>query len=670
MTGPHTVGADSSPTQAQRPAGLLQKLIAVVRPEFRSDVLVFDPHDPVFGGPACAVPGCIRTARGRGLCSAHHLRWRHDGRPDLDRFTATTAPRIAGKFGVGSAADAVPAFECRVDVAVLAPQLRLEVQYLLQCRRDEQPARTPVTTVARMVRLLAGLPVVSLLDWDEPAWRTSFGRPAPKDNGPRALVIYGFRKLEDLAEERGWEVEYPRDVWRLRRLDKRTGDGSPSQLRFDHIPQPWLKELAKRWVRWRLGAGLGTTAAGRCVTAITRFAQFLAAGQVGVDRLADVDRAVLERYLAHLHTEFAGRPVHRNQIGVLNAFLTAIRQHGWDPSLPAAATFYPEDFPKDGEHLPRALAEHVMAQVEHASNLERWDNPAYRLTTLILIRCGLRVSDALRLPFDCVAADADGAPYLRYYNHKMNREALVPIDEELQQLIGEQQQRALERWPDGVPVLFPRPLANSDGHNPVGATTYRGALDRWLREPMRHPRRTRPARASHSPPVEALAGHHLDQPGRAPGGRSQDLGPRLARHDSALRPTVRHHDPAALGTGPQGQHERADGNPRPGRAAGRGVLGKAADLPRHPGTAQRLLRTPPGQDLPTRERLPDLPNVPHHRRVPAPAPATPPASPAAHHRGRGPRPSPHGGDEPPGRRQPREDHHRSRGRRPGAGGDH
>ncbi len=29
-----------------------------IRPEFRHDVLVFDPTDPVFGGPSCALPGC------------------------------------------------------------------------------------------------------------------------------------------------------------------------------------------------------------------------------------------------------------------------------------------------------------------------------------------------------------------------------------------------------------------------------------------------------------------------------------------------------------------------------------------------------------------------------------------------------------------------------------
>jgi integrase len=94
-----------------------------------------------------------------------------------------------------------------------------------------------------------------------------------------------------------------------------------------------------------------------------------------------------------------------------------------------------------------------MTQVEQLGNLARENNPAYRLVTLILIRCGLRVSDALKLPFDCAVTDDSSAPYLRYRNHKMKREALVPIDDEQLALIREQQQRVLGRYPSPA-VLF------------------------------------------------------------------------------------------------------------------------------------------------------------------------------------------------------------------------
>jgi Phage integrase family len=143
--------------------------------------------------------------------------------------------------------------------------------------------------------------------------------------------------------------------------------------------------------------------------------------------------------------------------------------------------FFPEDFPKEKQWLPRALSEHVMAQLERRANLDRWNNRDHRLITIILMRCGLRLRDALRLPRDCMVRDADGAPYLRYYNHKMRREALVPIDEELEQLIGEHHQRLQDHWPQGTAVLFPRVTDNPAGRHPVGDYTYRRSLGRWLK---------------------------------------------------------------------------------------------------------------------------------------------------------------------------------------------
>lgn len=98
------------------------------------------------------------------------------------------------------------------------------------------------------------------------------------------------------------------------------------------------------------------------------------------------------------------------------------------------------------------------------------------------MRCGLRVTDALRLGFDCTLTDANGAPYLRYVNHKMKRDALVPIDEEVRRLITDQQQRVLAQWPGGCPHLFPRSTKNPDGQQPTASGTYRQALYRWLED--------------------------------------------------------------------------------------------------------------------------------------------------------------------------------------------
>ncbi|HEX2805046.1 MAG TPA: hypothetical protein VHN80_02605, partial [Kineosporiaceae bacterium] len=92
------VGALGRPT----PFGLLAKLMAAVRPQFRVEDLVFDPRDPVFGGPACAVPGCARPKRQRGLCVGHRQRWLTCGKPDLAVFLATTPPHWLGHRPLGS----------------------------------------------------------------------------------------------------------------------------------------------------------------------------------------------------------------------------------------------------------------------------------------------------------------------------------------------------------------------------------------------------------------------------------------------------------------------------------------------------------------------------------------------------------------------------------------
>jgi hypothetical protein len=71
-----------------------------------------------------------------------------------------------------------------------------------------------------------------------------------------------------------------RDVWRLHTLPgltRNTGKAPEARnhLRFDHLTQPWLRELAKRWARLRLSTGLTVSSVINDVTALRRFSTFL-----------------------------------------------------------------------------------------------------------------------------------------------------------------------------------------------------------------------------------------------------------------------------------------------------------------------------------------------------------------------------------------------------------
>jgi integrase len=567
--------------------GLLARLTATIRLEFRGDVLVFEPRDPVFGGPPCAVPDCGRPARENSLCLGHRHRWQKAGYPDLATFAATAGTHWQGhpvpqecdipgcRFGHSDhglcarhsgrwhqagtpdlaswreAQAALPAQSpeppaCRVsgcglwarstsafchshhdrwghrgrpdpaefdaichdprpgsgehiDLRMLEPRLRLEVQYVLQCRRDEAKTKIVPVRFQPYIRALALAGVSSLLDEPEEYWQACLV-PSFTGTGWRAFVLGAHRRIEILAVGSGWDVEYPRDVWRLRNLGIA---GRTSRLRFAEIPQPWLKDLAKRWARWRLVTGLSAGWVGLGVRALARLGAFLAAPGVNVSQLAGIDRGLLERYFADLHAEFGGSTTQSHHVASLAGFLQAIRQHGWDSTLQPTAVVLPGDYPAPGQRLPRALPPPVLAQIEQPSSLDRWDNPAYRLITLILMRCGLRIGDAVKAPFDCVVTDDEGAPYLRYYNHKMKREALVPLDSETRDQIAAQQARVLGRWPDGTPALFPTPRANLDGRRPLSYGAYWQALRNWLqrcdiRDEHGRPVRVRPHQFRHS----------------------------------------------------------------------------------------------------------------------------------------------------------------------------
>jgi site-specific recombinase XerD len=272
------------------------------------------------------------------------------------------------------------------------------------------------------------------------------------------------------------------------------------------------------------GPKLSPATAQSDIAGLTRFSTFLTESAAQVDALAGIDRALLERYLAWLVTQPLGHSTKEDAVTAPGAFFQAIRQHGWDDSLPTTAVFFPGDMPPRPPRVTRHVAEHVMAQVEAPANLDRWPTPEGRLITIILIRCGLRATDACTLPFDCLLHDGQQVAYLRYFNNKMRREAAVPIDEELERQIRAQQQRVAARWPAHHPHLFPagdRQRRRSQPDDLLQLPRHAHHLAGGLRSP----RRTRPPRAPNPAPVEAHLRLSADQPRRPPRSRPSPARP-------------------------------------------------------------------------------------------------------------------------------------------------
>lgn len=90
------------------------------------------------------------------------------------------------------------------------------------------------------------------------------------------------------------------------------------------------------------------------------------------------------------------------------------------------------------------------------------------------------LGDGSKPPLDCLVRDGQGAPYLRYTNHKMRWEAFVPIDTDLAEAIVAQQRAMLAEF-DAPAFLLPRANRNPEGKVAFSTSTFRGQLREWLR---------------------------------------------------------------------------------------------------------------------------------------------------------------------------------------------
>lgn len=459
-----------SPARAPRPAssplGLLLGLLLAVDPPLlpHGPHLEFDHRDRVGGGTRCKMLGCVRSQLKRQLCQLHHDRWTRAGAPPLDTWI-----------------DNKPAGVDRLSLARLPEQLRLEVAYGIRCAgTDSSHLALSLRSMVKTVGQLRASGVGSLLDINEGAWVTRAGNVGRLAD---SLLLFSIDRLEELLGRGTRDHELARDSWRLRRLGIPgiTGSGKGMLFHFTPITQLWLRAAVKRFLRWRLDTGHSPSGMHRDLITLTRLGRALsdvAGEQATVDQFT---RAVIDRLLGLLIEEKLVANGRSMALTSVRMFMVMARQHDWLPGLDPRVAIYPDDMPRRTPLPPRALPEFVMVQLEKPDNLSRIAEDRYRLLIPLLMQTGLRQKDARLLPPDCVVTDTRNAPYLRYFNHKMNREALVPITPQLAEALAERRAAVLDQHP-GTTFLFARvdPHRGRSTATPPGTTAVGVALAHWL----------------------------------------------------------------------------------------------------------------------------------------------------------------------------------------------
>ena len=289
--------------------------------------------------------------------------------------------------------------------------------------------------------------------------------------------------------------------------------------------------------------------------------------------------------------------------------------------LPRGAVIHRAELPRVDYRLPKTLAGEVFAQWIDPANLALLDDEQHRTIVLVLAFTGFRVSSVVTLTRDALELGPDGHPYLRYFNVKAKREAMLPIPPRSPTSSSARRRCLAERYPEGTEWLFPSP--------PIGQRSGKGGafhikprtVDRIVKRYVAG-REIRAADGELALGVHPhLFRHHVGTSmvnekipltviQKVLDHGSIEMTARYARlHDETVKQEVRR------------WHERV--NIRGERIAlpVDGPLEEAAWMKERIARAkqalpERLLRPAAGADLPAPERVPELRELPHRRLVP------------------------------------------------------
>jgi integrase len=293
-----------------------------------------------------------------------------------------------------------------------------------------------------------------------------------------------LRVMEGGRAPRGWEALWRKDVWCQSELphgDLVSTYRGEEFIHFERIGQPWLKEAAKRWARGRLLSDTAPRTMSSYLVGIGHFSGWLAGHAPEVSAPSALSRSVLEDYMLWVRHESPWKPATRNQRLLAVRLLLEEQRDDGLAGLPAGAQIHGSELPRVGYQLPKTLPGEVFAQWIDPASLAVLDERD-RTIVLVLSFTGFRVSSVVTLTRDCLELGSDGHPYLRYFNVKASREAMLPIPPLLAEQLARQQASLAERFPD-TEWLFPSRLHRGAkrGAVHINPSTVSLVIERYVR---------------------------------------------------------------------------------------------------------------------------------------------------------------------------------------------
>lgn len=272
-----------------------------------------------------------------------------------------------------------------------------------------------------------------------------------------------FRYLESLKPL--WE----RDFWDFHEFAPDELHGR--NLDFTGIIQPIMRQEAKDFLHFKI-ANLCSSAASKYLHNITVFCHWLYEYDESIEDFKSVDRDILEEYFLFLRTEsdFSQHSINQNILDLSVMFEYGLMNE--NEHFPSIPLFLNTDYVfKTTHRADFYTAEEIVSIFSIIKYLPK----TYGKILMILQHCGMRISEVLRLPIDCLKYQ-NGQPYIKIYMYKTERNNKVPINEHVHKIIKSQIAETKKNFPDAKYVFL------NDNGTPISYVTFRKTLKRVIRE--------------------------------------------------------------------------------------------------------------------------------------------------------------------------------------------
>ena len=270
--------------------------------------------------------------------------------------------------------------------------------------------------------------------------------------------------------------ETEKDVWDMRQLGVTLNLTQSSYLlTFTPISPPWLRELAKTFMKYNLAVHSPGDCLAKMQT-LREFSRFLTAHHLTVG-LAEINRPLIVSFINYLKAQEKTRHRVMTHLIHLRAFLEGCAYHLNIAGLTKERLILEGDFPKLPQLQPRDLPAEVLGQLRE--HLESLPTTVLRMV-VILLEGGLRISEVCTLRLSCLVHDDRNEWYLHFYQWKAKQEHTIPlVDETVVAAIQAQQQNIHELWENACQYLFPSPVSPQ---LPFKARTFTRILNAWAYE--------------------------------------------------------------------------------------------------------------------------------------------------------------------------------------------